>query len=407
MRIGDVQGTGPGGRITQEDVLLAAAAADPRAQRPTEPMAHPPLTRVRRITAERMAASAQATARVTLFLDADFSEAARFRTPVAARVCAPGRAETALGRADRPSRGAGAARTPGRRGPVGRWSGAAAAARGARRRGRGARARGAGRARPAGRRHAARCASSPRTCWRWSTKPARGRLSPAEMQGGTFTITNLGAYRIDGFTPIVNPPETAILGVGRIADKAVVIDGKVEVRTMCTLSLSFDHRVVDGAPGRGVPGSPGGAAGAAVRATRNLGSHSRTGKLPPGLLSSLVLGRLGRAPVRDAGARARWASMPPPSRWMRTGRACSRPIRSRRPLRARAGWRCTWCATTWRRWAPSRSACWQRCCFPTAWLPRQSPSWPRRSTRRRASSTSRCSADTPKSRRRSARRWWS
>jgi pyruvate dehydrogenase E2 component (dihydrolipoamide acetyltransferase) len=75
-----------------------------------------------------------------------------------------------------------------------------------------------------------------------------GRLSPAEMQGGTFSITNLGAYRIDGFTPIVNSPETAILGVGRIAEKPVVSEGKIEARTMCTLSLSFDHRVVDGAP---------------------------------------------------------------------------------------------------------------------------------------------------------------
>jgi pyruvate dehydrogenase E2 component (dihydrolipoamide acetyltransferase) len=68
------------------------------------------------------------------------------------------------------------------------------------------------------------------------------------MQGGTFSITNLGGYGIDGFTPILNPPETAILGVGRIADKAVVVDGAVAARTMCTLSLSFDHRVVDGAP---------------------------------------------------------------------------------------------------------------------------------------------------------------
>ena len=79
-------------------------------------------------------------------------------------------------------------------------------------------------------------------------KARAGRLGPAEMQGGTFTITNLGAYRIDGFTPIINPPETAILGVGRIAEKAVVVDGKIEARTMCTLSLSFDHRVVDGVP---------------------------------------------------------------------------------------------------------------------------------------------------------------
>jgi pyruvate dehydrogenase E2 component (dihydrolipoamide acetyltransferase) len=80
------------------------------------------------------------------------------------------------------------------------------------------------------------------------SKARAGRLSPAEMQGGAFSITNLGAYRIDGFTPILNPPETAILGVGRIADKPVVIDGSLAVRTMSTLSLSFDHRVVDGAP---------------------------------------------------------------------------------------------------------------------------------------------------------------
>ena len=79
-------------------------------------------------------------------------------------------------------------------------------------------------------------------------KARAGRLSPPDMEGGTFSITNLGAYRIDGFTPIVNSPETAILGVGRIADKAVVSEGRIEARTMCTLSLSFDHRVVDGAP---------------------------------------------------------------------------------------------------------------------------------------------------------------
>jgi pyruvate dehydrogenase E2 component (dihydrolipoamide acetyltransferase) len=83
---------------------------------------------------------------------------------------------------------------------------------------------------------------------RLADKARQGRLSPDEMQGGVFTLTNLGAYRIDGFTPIINPPETAILGVGRIADKPAVVDGRVEPRTQCTLSLSFDHRVVDGAP---------------------------------------------------------------------------------------------------------------------------------------------------------------
>lgn len=80
-------------------------------------------------------------------------------------------------------------------------------------------------------------------------KKARdGKLTPAEMTGSTFTISNLGMYAIDGFTPIINPPETAILGVGRITEKAVVVDGSIEVKPMMVLSLSFDHRAIDGAP---------------------------------------------------------------------------------------------------------------------------------------------------------------
>jgi pyruvate dehydrogenase E2 component (dihydrolipoamide acetyltransferase) len=80
-------------------------------------------------------------------------------------------------------------------------------------------------------------------------KKARdNKLVPDEMQGSTFTISNLGMYAIDGFTPIINPPETAILGVGRIVEKPVVVDGSVEVRPMMVLSLSFDHRAIDGAP---------------------------------------------------------------------------------------------------------------------------------------------------------------
>lgn len=79
-------------------------------------------------------------------------------------------------------------------------------------------------------------------------KARESKLTPDEMQGSTFTISNLGMYAIDGFTPIINPPETAILGVGRIIEKPVVVDGQVEVRPMMVLSLSFDHRVIDGAP---------------------------------------------------------------------------------------------------------------------------------------------------------------
>ena len=75
-----------------------------------------------------------------------------------------------------------------------------------------------------------------------------GQLTKAEISGGTFTVTNLGTYDIDAFTPIVNPPEAAILGVGRIVDKVVIHQDKIAQRSMLTLNLTFDHRLVDGAP---------------------------------------------------------------------------------------------------------------------------------------------------------------
>lgn len=74
------------------------------------------------------------------------------------------------------------------------------------------------------------------------------RLSHEAMQGGTFTITNLGMYGIDTFTPIINLPQAAILGIGRIVCKPAVHEGEVVPRQMVALSLTFDHRVVDGAP---------------------------------------------------------------------------------------------------------------------------------------------------------------
>jgi pyruvate dehydrogenase E2 component (dihydrolipoamide acetyltransferase) len=76
----------------------------------------------------------------------------------------------------------------------------------------------------------------------------KGRSLPDELSGGTFTITNLGAYEIDAFTPLINPPECAILGVGRIVSKPVGLNGQIVLRNMLALSLSFDHRLVDGAP---------------------------------------------------------------------------------------------------------------------------------------------------------------
>jgi pyruvate dehydrogenase E2 component (dihydrolipoamide acetyltransferase) len=75
-----------------------------------------------------------------------------------------------------------------------------------------------------------------------------GTLTLDELEGGTFTISNLGSFGADAFTPIVNPPQCAILGVGRIVDKPVAVAGEVQVRPMMWLSLTFDHRIVDGAP---------------------------------------------------------------------------------------------------------------------------------------------------------------
>jgi len=75
-----------------------------------------------------------------------------------------------------------------------------------------------------------------------------GRSLPDDLSGGVFSITNLGMYEIDAFTPIINPPECAILGVGRIVPRPVGVEGQVVLREMMALSLSFDHRLVDGAP---------------------------------------------------------------------------------------------------------------------------------------------------------------
>jgi len=79
-------------------------------------------------------------------------------------------------------------------------------------------------------------------------KAREGKLTKEELTGGTFTITNLGMYGVDVFIPIINPPEAAILGVGRVVEKPVVVDNEITTKPVMQLSLSFDHRIVDGAP---------------------------------------------------------------------------------------------------------------------------------------------------------------
>jgi pyruvate dehydrogenase E2 component (dihydrolipoyllysine-residue acetyltransferase) len=76
-----------------------------------------------------------------------------------------------------------------------------------------------------------------------------GRLRPADIQGGGFTISNLGMFGVDAFSAIVNPPQAAILAVGRIADRVVAVNGQPAVRPTMVLTLSCDHRALDGARG--------------------------------------------------------------------------------------------------------------------------------------------------------------
>jgi pyruvate dehydrogenase E2 component (dihydrolipoamide acetyltransferase) len=75
------------------------------------------------------------------------------------------------------------------------------------------------------------------------------RLTPSEMAGSTFTISNLGMFGIESFTAIINPPESAILAVGKIVDTPVGVEGQIELRPTMHLTLSADHRIVDGAAG--------------------------------------------------------------------------------------------------------------------------------------------------------------
>ncbi|HEY1240355.1 MAG TPA: dihydrolipoamide acetyltransferase family protein, partial [Bryobacteraceae bacterium] len=80
-----------------------------------------------------------------------------------------------------------------------------------------------------------------------SERARAGRLHPPDVTGGTFTISNLGMFEVDAFSAIITPPQAAVLAVGAITDRVVPVDGKPGIRPMMTLTLSSDHRVVDGA----------------------------------------------------------------------------------------------------------------------------------------------------------------
>jgi pyruvate dehydrogenase E2 component (dihydrolipoamide acetyltransferase) len=255
----EITGTGPGGKITKTDVERALQAvpeprpAAPAPSVPSVPAALPavevlervPLAGPRRIIAERMATSVHTTARVTLVTEVDATEFVNMRERLKARVTedwgfAPGYNDllakvvaTALRQfpymnarltADAVeyvapiNMGMAVDTERGLLVPV---------------------------IRDADKKSLQQFGQEFRAM---VDRARQGKALPDDLSGGTFTLTNLGMYDIDAFTPVINLPEAAILGVGRIAPKPVVHEGDLVVRQMMTLSLVFDHRLVDGAP---------------------------------------------------------------------------------------------------------------------------------------------------------------
>ena len=230
-----VKGTGPGGRIVEKDVraFLEAQKAAPAPARAV------PFTGMRRTIARRMTESLQTMAQVTLFTEVDVTELVRLRerlrrefeltyTDLIIKAVAralekhPRLNASLAGDEIRQHEeihiGVAVALEEGLIVPV---------------------------IRNANQKSLREIAQETKDL---AQRAREGRLSVDEVTGSTFSVTNLGGYGIDGFTPIINPPEAAILGVGRIVEKPAAYRGQVALRHMMVLSLTFDHRIVDGAP---------------------------------------------------------------------------------------------------------------------------------------------------------------
>jgi pyruvate dehydrogenase E2 component (dihydrolipoamide acetyltransferase) len=243
-----IEGTGPGGRITREDVERAAKSA--ATLQPTGSAAQPPAAPsadrvafrgVRKVIAERMHQSLHSSAQITIAAEADVTPATEFRARLSrefdfsytdmmihsvaralmrhprmnARLNEKGAEIVAFASANV---GVAVALDEGLIVPV------------------------VNRAESKSLREIAVESRA------LGEKARAGQLKLEDVTGGTFTITNLGMFGIDAFTPILNPGETGILGVGRIVEKPAVYRGEIAKRAMLWLSLTFDHRVLDGAP---------------------------------------------------------------------------------------------------------------------------------------------------------------
>lgn len=247
--LSQVEGSGPGGRILQEDVERAVAArqeAPAAAASPTAGRAIP-VKGVRRTIAQRMHESLQSMAQLTITMEVDVTDAGRMCQGLSAHwqsAVEGGVAVTythaivkaaALALAEHPrlnatlegdtirlldevNVGLAVSLDEGLIVPV---------------------------VRQADRKTLRQVAIEAREL---SEKARQGTLTVDEVTGGTFTVTTLGMYDVDVFTPIVNPPQCAILGVGRVKEVPAFEGDRVVRRSVLNLSLSFDHRVVDGAP---------------------------------------------------------------------------------------------------------------------------------------------------------------
>jgi pyruvate dehydrogenase E2 component (dihydrolipoamide acetyltransferase) len=245
VNLDHVRGSGPGGRITREDVERTAksppAAASPLTAQASSAQASPPiaLRGMRKIIADRMHQSLQQSAQLTIATEADVTPATELRArltrdfdfsytdlmihAVARALIRHPRMNTRLEAnqlsiSTSANVGLAVALEEGLIVPVI-----------------------AGAERKSLRDIAIESKSL-------GEKARAGHLKLEDVTGGTFTITNLGTYGVDLFTPILNPGETGILGVGRIIEKPAIYRGEITRRAMMTLSLTFDHRAIDGAP---------------------------------------------------------------------------------------------------------------------------------------------------------------
>ena len=234
VELSAVKGTGPGGRVTREDVL-ASAGGQAGAGSSDERV---PVRGVRRLTAEKMALSAREIPHVTTFLTVDASAIEAFRSGFEPKVTALPVIVRAFVEILKDHRYLNASFDPDASDIVLRGDVNVGIAtdtdrgllvpvvRGADQMGIGALSADISRLVEAAR---------------------AGRSAPEELSGGTVTVTNVGSFGAEFGTPIINHPESAILAVGVIEPRALVVDGVVEARPAVTLSLSFDHRVLDGA----------------------------------------------------------------------------------------------------------------------------------------------------------------